>query len=83
MQALNHTLESPVSFRALDMQRILNTAARKAPSFAQRPIVQELRACASIHEAVEHQATRRPDSLAAACDGERLTYRELNAQRLG
>lgn len=35
-----------------------------------------LKHCA--HELFEHQAERTPDSLAAVCDGQRLSYSELN-----
>src|SRR5688500_11904337 len=33
-----------------------------------------------IHSLVECQAELRPDAIAVVCDGERLSYRELNAR---
>src|SRR6185503_6224157 len=34
----------------------------------------------SIHELFEIQATRTPDKIAATCNEEQITYRELNAR---
>ena len=34
----------------------------------------------AVHTLVERQARRTPDALALVCDGQRLSYRELNAQ---
>jgi amino acid adenylation domain-containing protein len=35
---------------------------------------------ACLHEQFEHQAERQPDALAVVCEGQRLTYAELNAR---
>lgn len=53
-------------------------ASRTSPQ--ERTILQGLKACSNIQEAVERQAAERPDAIAVVSGEEQLTYAELNGR---
>ena len=58
----------------------MQTTVARRTSPLERAILQSLKKCSSIQEAVERQASERPDALAVVAGEEKLTYAELNAR---
>ncbi|HEV8543864.1 MAG TPA: amino acid adenylation domain-containing protein, partial [Verrucomicrobiae bacterium] len=53
-------------------------AEQKIKSVSPRRAAEFLRDATGIHHVVEAQVKQRPDAVAVACNGEKLSYRELN-----
>lgn len=62
------------------MQMSIRPAAVENRHESSRQIHTRLQKAASIQSMVEEQARSRPEAVAVVCDGEQLTYRELNAR---
>jgi len=69
--------------RVIDRLPLLDEAERQRVLVAWNATEADYPRDTCVHELFEAQAARTPEAIAVACDGERLTYAELNAKANG